>query len=336
MERFTATSYEMAMQLAKEKYENGFEVINTRQMNLSNSGLSDEMLFEITISPIKKIPEIIKMDDKTIPKFSELMSLIKQELKPIHDFQMEISLLRKEIDLLSRRVNKLIHPELDLNERPIYDALHEIGFENPLALRFTRELSYFDNNTITLQDITKSFDNIFQKLIQPISLKDGDAIVLFGQSNSGKSKASELIADELFNTSTVHIRKKIDLNEKNKDGITIIDSPSIRFDEMGAMQNLSKLVNSYKKISRVLVISASTGYEEMLHLIASFAPIKPNYILFTKFDETIQPGKLLNILNETGLKVCGLTYYSDNKIKYTNDSMTLFIQAISKNLGYIN
>ena len=47
MERFTATSYESAMKLAKTKFKNGFEVLNTREIDLSNSGLSDETLVEI-------------------------------------------------------------------------------------------------------------------------------------------------------------------------------------------------------------------------------------------------------------------------------------------------
>lgn len=336
MKRFTATSYETALQLAKDKFKNGFEIINSREIDLSNSGMSNEILFEITVSPKQKIPETLEMNEDTNQKFSQLIACIIKELEPIKEFQMEVSLLRQEIDLLSQRVNKLIHPELNKVERPIYDGLCELGFENPLALKFTRALSVYDKNTATLDKVSKAFESVFQKHLHPISIKDGDAIVLFGQTKSGKSKATELIADKLFNIGSVHICKKIDLDEKIKDGITIIDSPAIRFDEMGAMKSLSKLADSYKKIYRVLVISASTGYEEMLHLVASFAPVKPNYILFTKFDETILPGKLLTILNETGLKVCGLTNYSNNKIEYTNECNKLFVHAISKNLGFIN
>ena len=336
MKRFTATSYETAMQMAKDQFKNGFEIINSREINLSNSGMSNETLFELTVSPKQKIPETVEMNEDINQSFSQLLVSIKKELEPIKEFQMEVSLLRQEIDLLSQRVNKLIHPELNKVERPIYDELCELGFENPLALKFTRKLSVYDKHSATLDEVSKIFDSVFQKHIYPITIKDGDAIVLFGQTKSGKSKATELIADELFNIGSVHIRKKIDLEEKIKDGITIIDSPAIRFDEMGAMQSLSKLADSYKNIYRVLVISASTGYEEMLHLVASFAPVKPNFILFTKFDETILPGKLLSILNETGLKVCGLTNYSNNKIEYTNDCNKLFVHAISKNLGFIN
>ena len=58
MERFTSTSYETAMKLAKTKFKNGFEVTNTREIDLSNSGLSNDRLVEITVTPIKNIPEI--------------------------------------------------------------------------------------------------------------------------------------------------------------------------------------------------------------------------------------------------------------------------------------
>ena len=102
---------------------------------------------------------------------------------------------------------------------------------------------------------------------------------------------------------------------------------------MGAMQNLSKLADSFKQIHRILVLSASTGFDEMLHLIASFAPIKPNFIIFTKFDETIMLGQLLTVLNESGLKVCGITTYSDGEIEFSTQSQNHFINSISKQLG---
>jgi flagellar biosynthesis GTPase FlhF len=333
VERFTSTSYESAMKLAKTKFKNGFEVSNTREINLSNSGLSNDKLVEITVTPIKNIPEIIEVKENILNLNNELIPLIKNELSPIKDLHMEISLLRQEIDLLSRKVNKLIQPELNENEQELFDSLSEIGFENPMALKFTRELSALKGNQFNLKNISNSFIHIFSKYISPLSIKNGDAIVLFGQTKSGKSKTSELIADELLNIGSVHIRKEININEKIKDGITIIDSPPIRLNEMGAMQNLSKLADSFKQIHRILVLSASTGFDEMLHLIASFAPIKPNFIIFTKFDETIMLGKLLTVLNESGLKVCGITTYSDGEIEFSTQSQNHFINSISKQLG---
>ena len=136
MERFTGTSYESAMQLAKDKFKNGFEVINTREIDLSNSGLSNESLFEITVTPNKSIPEPIEMEKLTDTNNSNLLKLIKKELEPAKELKMEILLLRQEIDLLSRRISNLIHPDLETKEIPIYDLLCEIGFEKPLALKF--------------------------------------------------------------------------------------------------------------------------------------------------------------------------------------------------------
>ena len=333
MERFTATSYESAMKLAKTKFKNGFEVINTREIDLSNSGISYETLIEITVSPIDNIPEVVAVNDNTFNKNNELVTLIKNEIAPICNFQMELSLLRQEIYVLSRRVSKLILPDLNENERNIFDSLCEIGFENPMVLKFTRNLSGIGDNQLTIKNISDSFNQIFSKFICPLSIKNGDAIVLFGQTKSGKSKTSELLADELLHTASVQIRKEIELDEEIKDGITIIDSPPIRLNEKGAMRSLSKLTDYYKHIYRVLVISASTGFEEILHLVASFAPIKPDYLFFTKFDETIRPGKLLTVLNETGLKVCGLTTFKNGEIEFSTNCKKHFVNAISKHLG---
>jgi len=333
VERFTSTSYETAMKLAKTKFKNGFEVTNTREIDLSNSGLSNDRLVEITVTPIKNIPEIIEAKENNFNLNNELIHIIKNELTPVKDLHMEISLLRQEIDLLSRRVSKLIQPELNENEQELFDSLSEIGFENPMALKFTRELSALKRNQFNLKNISNSFNKIFSKHISPLLIKNGDAIVLFGQTKSGKSKTSELIADELLNIASVHIRKEINLNEKIKDGITIIDSPPIKLNEMGAMKSLSQLADSFKHIHRVLVLSASTGFEEMLHLVASFAPIKPDYIIFTKFDETVMLGKLLTVLNESRLKICGITSYTDGEIEFSTQIQNHFVNAISKQLG---
>ena len=165
MERFTATSYQSAMKLAKTKFKNGFEVINTREIDLSNSALSDETLVEITVSPMDKIPEVITVNDNSTKINNDIILLIKNELAPIRDFQMEFTLLRQEIDLLSRRVSKLILPDLNENERNIFDSLCEIGFDNPMVLKFTRELSGIGDNQLTIENISKSFNQIFSNFI---------------------------------------------------------------------------------------------------------------------------------------------------------------------------
>ena len=90
---------------------------------------------------------------------------------------------------------------------------------------------------------------------------------------------------------------------------------------------------SYESAMKLAKTKLKNGFEEMLHLVASFAPIKPNYLFFTKFDETIRPGKLLTVLNETGLKVCGLTTFKNGEIKFSTKCKSHFVKAISKHLG---
>ena len=69
MEQFTATSYESAMKLAKTKFKNGFEVINTREIDLSNSGLSDETELinrVVSVKKAKKLQLQLKNQTKSI------------------------------------------------------------------------------------------------------------------------------------------------------------------------------------------------------------------------------------------------------------------------------
>ena len=335
MERFTGTSYESAIELAKNKLKNGFKIINKREINLSNSGLSNESLFEIIVSQDKNVPELTKMEKLTDIDYSIFLSLIKKELKPLNELKTDILLFRQEIDLLSKKIKNFIHPELETNEFPVYDLLCEIGFEKPLALKFTREISLSKNSSNNKEGLNIAFNKSFKHLFHTLSIQDNDAIVFFGQSKSGKSKVTELIADKLLKYHSINIIKELNLEKKVNNGITIIDSPSIRLNEMGVMKNLSKLTDSYQKIYRVLVVSATTGFEDMLHLVASFAPIKPSFIIFTKFDETTQPGKLISLLYETGLKAFGLTSFNDT-IEYTEDCQSLFVSTIEKNLGMYN
>lgn len=57
-----------------------------------------------------------------------------------------------------------------------------------------------------------------------------------------------------------------------------------------------------------LVLSATTKYEDLLNILRRFENTAPNYLLFTKLDETTSCGTLLNLAAETGKPISYVTW----------------------------
>lgn len=334
MKRFTGTSYDSAIKLAGFEFKDGFEIISKREINLSKTGLSKESLFEITVIPREAQSKTIKKYDNNLTN-PNYFKLIKNELKDIKELKTEILLLRQEVNLLSKRINNLINPDINMVEVPNYNALIETGFEKPLALKFIREMSLLNIKPKKRNDLISPFNNRFKNLFIKLSINDGDNILIFGQPRSGKSELVKLIAKKISENHQIKIINELQKIEPHK-GITIIDAPEFRPNQEGMLKNLKKSSDSINETHRILVISSITGLEEMLHIVASFSPIKPNGIIFTRFDETILPGKLISVLNEANIKIYGLTNYKNKKVKFIENCEKLFINCIAKNFGLVS
>jgi flagellar biosynthesis protein FlhF len=57
-----------------------------------------------------------------------------------------------------------------------------------------------------------------------------------------------------------------------------------------------------------LVLGASTKYSDLKNIVEKFSMVKINRLLFTKIDETIRLGNVLNVVNDFKIPVSYMTF----------------------------
>jgi len=97
------------------------------------------------------------------------------------------------------------------------------------------------------------------------------------------------------------------LREQNCDVIMIDTAGRSHRNELH-LQELQELLAIAPDMEKYLVLSLTTKYEDMLDIVNTFSSICDFSIIFTKLDETLQMGAVLNICYKTGRKLSYITF----------------------------
>lgn len=98
------------------------------------------------------------------------------------------------------------------------------------------------------------------------------------------------------------------LEHRNPNTLTLIDTPGIGFREISESSDLAALFSEIGTVDAHLVLSASTKYEDLRRMVASYRCFAPSKLLFTRIDETCHFGALVNASAETGLPISFLSH----------------------------
>lgn len=100
------------------------------------------------------------------------------------------------------------------------------------------------------------------------------------------------------------------IEENKQRDYILIDTAGRGPKDMKAMDGLASFLKQSKSIECHLVMSASTKASDMRRIMHQFEVCKPDYLLFTKLDETSTPGPILNELVRTQKS---FSYYTDGQ-----------------------
>jgi flagellar biosynthesis protein FlhF len=81
---------------------------------------------------------------------------------------------------------------------------------------------------------------------------------------------------------------------QNPPGLILIDTPGFGFAELGRSAELAQFLSARPDIDTHLVVSASTKPKDLHRTVESYRPFGPRKLLFTKLDETLSFGPLVN------------------------------------------
>jgi flagellar biosynthesis protein FlhF len=100
------------------------------------------------------------------------------------------------------------------------------------------------------------------------------------------------------------------IEENKQRDYILIDTAGRGPKDMKAMNGLASFLKQSKAVECHLVMSASTKAPDMRRIMDQFEVCKPDYLLFTKLDETSTPGPILNELVRTQKS---FSYYTDGQ-----------------------
>ncbi|MEZ5314607.1 MAG: hypothetical protein R3E91_00095 [Chlamydiales bacterium] len=96
------------------------------------------------------------------------------------------------------------------------------------------------------------------------------------------------------------------LNKVEGD-LILIDTEGCNFYQSNQIDNLGEQLSSFRPVEILLTLSAATKEVDLYGAIHQFSPLCPNSLIFTKLDETLTSGILINIASKTDLPIRYIT-----------------------------
>lgn len=92
--------------------------------------------------------------------------------------------------------------------------------------------------------------------------------------------------------------------------MVLIDTPGCNFYDESAIDLLGELLSCCQEIEIVLTLSSTAKEEDLFAAVHQFSSLRPSGLSFTKLDETLTSGNLINILAKTELAIYFVSYGS--------------------------
>ena len=292
-------------------------------------------------------------------KLESLHSLLKEQMQMTSGNSEEVKAEGEvsenaNIKFLKLIYNKMIDNEVD--EKYVNLIIEEIEnsikkettLDNILSAVYQKIILKLDEaKTITVGDKTKiaffigptgvGKTTTIAKLASKYKINEGKKIAFI------TSDTYRIAAVEQLNTyaSILDIPVKViyspgeiteALNEFKKFDMIFIDTAGRSHKDEKQKNELFELINSVDEdkydVEKYLVLSVTTKYKDLLNIVDAFKEVTDYRILFTKLDETVTLGNILNIKLYTGASLSYTTYGQNvpDDIEVTN------VQKLAKQL----
>lgn len=276
----------------------------------------------------------------------------------------EISDLRKELKQLSRKSAELNGRNFPDSYMQVYNMLEEKGVEKDLATTFVQRayLRHDGQHDISPERIIKGVKSEMEKLFISYNFSNNkthqkqEVILLLGSTGVGKSTTSMKLAThkDLYGNKNVGIVSadpygpttalrsfenitgisvveaksneeiKLALESLQDKDVIIIDTPGSSPFAPNHLEKMEQYIENVNPNEIFLVLSMSTDLRDLFLSCGTYLLLKPTGIIFTKFDETTQPGKAFSIFEE--LKLPAVCFCEGERI---------FIDVAAGNLEYL-
>jgi len=254
----------------------------------------------------------------------------------------ELTNLRQEILQITRQSVNPALADFPEEYSQVYTGLLEKGLTPDVAHLFIRRVYQILQSVKNVRpaEIEKGVRNEMARIFEPYRITDSPAnspkiILLLGATGVGKSTTAMKLAahpalygkkdvviistdpygpsealksfSKMNGTTIYEARKNDDIEkvlEKFKDReVIIVDTPGQSPFAPNHLKRLEEYIQLLKPTDIFLVLSLNTDLKDLFLTSALYLLLKPSGVIFTKFDETSQPGKVFAILDELKLPV---------------------------------
>lgn len=176
------------------------------------------------------------------------------------------------------------------------------GVAPALAERITIDYISSAQEVGALPRILASHLNIGQDL----TFDKPEVIALVGPTGVGKSITLLKIAN-YYSDKRVQIVSKAEDYREGFD-LTLIDTEGCNYYLENRVDAIGQLLEGLPEADVHLCLSATTKDVDLYGAIHQFSPLRPTHLIFTKLDETLTLGSLLNVCAKSSLPIRYVSY----------------------------
>ncbi len=273
---------------------------------------------------------------------AQILDRKRQDIDKEKQILEEIARLREEINKIARQKEEKEEEQIPSQYVRLSRFLQESGLTPELAERWLDEVRASLGKKTDPRDselvarIKQKMGTLFRPW-KPAKVPGQRRILLLGSTGSGKTTTVMKLAasPEFFGGKKVGIVStdsfgvpeplkiftrltQIQVEEaRNPDALPLaldalkdrevvfIDSPGRSPFASDHLNSLEAYVQRVQPSDIFLVLSMTTGARDLLLACGFYMLMKPNGMIFTKFDETTQPAKVFSVLQEVNLPVVG-------------------------------
>lgn len=255
----------------------------------------------------------------------------------------EITELRKELKMLSRKSMDVSAKNFPDTYMKIFNILEERGIEKNMASTFVQRsyLMHNGKHEAPQDSIINGVKSEMQQTFVPFNFSNNskntkqEVVLLLGSTGVGKSTTSMKLAthkdlygkkkvgivstdpygpttalrsfEKITGISVVEAKTfeeiKLALETLKDKDVIIVDTPGSSPFAPNHLEKLEKYIEVTNPTELFLVLSMTTDIRDLFLSCGTYLLLKPTGVIFTKFDETTQPGKVFSIAEELNLPV---------------------------------
>ena len=341
-QRITATSMNRAMLKAKKMFKDDAVILESKSIELDG-----KTYYEILVSGTRAEQEKPKERNFARENANRVLDIINkvnqnsqknlQQSKTVNfssvsnlkfflgeEYEIISSLNQEEIKLYKKLTSSGITKDIAAS---ITKEIFESGFENQTEMKFLLEKILYDNLNVSGNLYEKNYDRriisligtsgvgkttTIAKMVSEALISYNKKVALFTFDNFKKSTLLQLkVHANILKVPFETVKSERDFINKlikyNNYDLILLDMEGVNIFDDDELKQLSDLLKNIPNLEKHLTIPVTASEYNQEIIYKKFKKLNPNYLLYTRLDETDNYTSILNLNLKTDLPLSYIT-----------------------------